>query len=148
MAVTLREITMANFKECLGLKLKPGQENFVASNLYSLAEAKADGVSIPLAIYSDDTMVGFTMFWYDEKNCKGYIDRLMVDERYQGKGYGRAAMIDVVERLKAFPGCREIQVSFVHDNIAADKLYASLGFVRTGTTTPDGEETIVVTRVG
>ena len=144
---TLREITMDNFRECLNLKLAPDQERFVAPNIYSLAEAKADGVSIPLAIYADDTMVGFTMYNYDEVNGRGYIDRLMVDQRYQGKGYGRAAMIEVVERLKRMPGCREIQVSFSHDNIMADTLYAGLGFARTGKTTPDGEETIVLMQV-
>jgi len=75
----------------------------VASNMFSLAEAKADGVSQPLAIYSDETMVGFTMFWYDDRNLKGYIDRLMIGHRFQRKGYGRAAMIGVIDRLKAYP---------------------------------------------
>ena len=145
--VTLREIIMDNFRECLNLKLLPEQERFVAPNIYSLAEAKADGVSIPLAIYDDETMVGFTMFNYEEEKSRGNIDRLMVDHRYQGKGYGRAAMLEVIERLKRMPGCNEIQVSFLHDNIGADKLYASLGFTRTGKMTPDGDETIVAMKV-
>lgn len=132
MKVELREITMDNFRECIGLKVGPGQENLVATNIYSLAEAKADGVSIPLAIYADDTMVGFVMFAYDDENCKGYFDRLMIDHRYQRKGYGREAAILVVERFKAMPGIREIQISFAPDNIAADKLYESIGFVKNG----------------
>ncbi len=110
MTITLREITMVNFRECLSLKLAPGQEDFVASNMFSLAEAKADGVSEPLAIYSDETMVGFTMYWYDENNRRGFIDRLMVDHRFQGKGYGREAMIEVIRRLKQKPGINQIQI--------------------------------------
>jgi diamine N-acetyltransferase len=132
MKVELREITMENFKECIDLKVGPGQEDFVATNIYSLAEAKADGVSIPLAVYADDIMVGFAMFAYDDENCKGYFDRLMIDQRYQGKGYGREAAIQVVEHLRANRGIREIQISFASGNIAADKLYESLGFVKTG----------------
>jgi diamine N-acetyltransferase len=148
MLVTLREITMANFHECIGLKVGPGQENYVGSNVYSLAEAKVDGVSIPLAVYADETMVGFVLFSYDEKNYKGYFDRLMIDQRYQGKGYGRAAAIQVVERLKGMPGCREIQISFAPENIAADTLYASIGFVKNGKFVPPPHvETIAILKV-
>ncbi len=132
MTVELRDVTMSNFAECIGLKVGPGQDDFVAPNIYSLAEAKADGVSTPLAVYADGTMVGFAMFNYDDQNCKGYFDRLMIDHRFQGKGYGRAAAIQVVERLKGMPGIREIQISFAKENIAADTLYASIGFVKTG----------------
>ena len=140
MNVTLREITMNNFRECIDLKVGPGQENFVAPNIYSLAEAKADGVSIPLAIYADDTMVGFVMFNYDEQNFKGYFDRLMIDQRYQGQGYGRAAAIQVIDRLKNMPGIREIQISFAPENIPADMLYTSIGFVKTGQFLPPPHE--------
>jgi diamine N-acetyltransferase len=56
----------------------------------------------------------------------------MVDARFQGKGYGRAAMSDVVGRLKHESGIRDIQASFRPDNTTADALYASLGFARTG----------------
>lgn len=132
MNITLREVTMKNFKECINLKVKEEQKNFVASNMYSLAEAKADNVSIPLAIYKDETMVGFIMFCYDEKNEKGWIDRLMVDEKYQRNGYGRAAMIEVINRLKEHETCKEISISFVPDNIDAEKLYENLGFRKTG----------------
>jgi len=65
---SLREITMENFHNCLDLKVNEDQKNFVASNMYSLAEAKADGVSVPLAIYDDETMVGFVMYNFDTKN--------------------------------------------------------------------------------
>lgn len=42
----------------------------------------------------------------------------MIDRAYQGKGYGRAAIEQVIARLAAQPG-----------NDAARQLYASLGFV-------------------
>ena len=138
---------MANFRECLKLELEPEQNEFVASNMFSLAEAKADGVSIPLAIYTGDTMVGFVMYWYDRDNHRGHIDRLMVDHHHQGHGYGKAAMVEVIEKLKNTPGCRDIQTSFAHDNVIADKLYAGLGFQRTGEVTEDGEEAIVVLKL-
>lgn len=65
MNVTLRDVTMENFHECIKLNVREEQKNFVASNTFSLAEAKADGVSDPLAIYLDDQMVGFIMYDFE-----------------------------------------------------------------------------------
>ena len=116
---------------------------FVASNMYSLAEAQADGVSNPYAIYNDDTIVGFIMYDFDAENATGYITRLMIDHRYQGNGYGRAAMSHVVKKLKSTAGCTLITTSFVPENTAAKSLYLSLGFTLTGEL-EDGEEVCVL----
>ncbi|MFC2108359.1 GNAT family N-acetyltransferase [Candidatus Bipolaricaulota bacterium] len=132
MTITLREITMENFYECIKLTVNEDQKNFVASNTFSLAEAQADGVSIPRAIYAGDQMVGFIMYDFELKEDRGYISRLMVDSRFQGNGYGRAAMDQIIDRLKDIPSCREIQTSYAPENIAAAKLYESLGFEQTG----------------
>jgi diamine N-acetyltransferase len=144
MAIHLQEISMENFRECIQLKVRDDQKDFVAPNVYSLAEAKADGVSIPLAIYNDDTMVGFIMYCFDQDEGTGYIDRLMVDRRYQGHGFGRSAMTKVIRRLREFPACKRILTSFAHTNVVADSLYSTLGFCRTGEVTEDGRETIMV----
>jgi diamine N-acetyltransferase len=130
--VELREITMENFDECIRLSVADHQRDFVASNMYSLAEAKADGVSNPLAVYADGQMVGFTMYCFDPRSGIGYIDRLMVAAEHQGRGYGRAAMTEVIERLWSTPGCRWIRTSFEPTNAVAEALYESLGFRKTG----------------
>ena len=130
--IELREITMENFRECINLSVAEHQRGFVASNMYSLAEAKADGVSNPLAIYAGGRMVGFTMYCFDPKSGTGYIDRLMVAADHQGRGYGRAAMTEVIRRLRETPGCRRIRTSFEPTNAVAGALYQSLGFCRTG----------------
>jgi diamine N-acetyltransferase len=143
MDVTLREITMDNFIECIKLEVTEDQKRFVATNVFSLAEAKADGVSHPLAIYAGDRIVGFIMFDFEPKEARGYVSRLMVDTRFQGNGYGRAAMAQVIGRFAEIPECREIQTSFAPANTIAETLYLSLGFERTGEVV-DGE--IVVRR--
>ncbi len=134
----LREITMDNFRTCIGLRVADDQQRFVASNVYSLAEAKADGVSNPFAIYANNEMVGFIMYDFAPQESRGHITRLMVDARFQGRGYGRAAMTEVIGRLKRKPGIRDIRTSFHPDNRIADALYTSLGFKRTGEV-DDGE---------
>ena len=143
--VELRDVTMDNFRECIALDVAEHQRGFVASNIYSLAEAKADGVSNPLAIYADGRMVGFTMYWYDADSGTGYIDRLMVAEGHQGRGYGRAAMREVIGRLTGMPGCRRIRTSFEPTNAVAWGLYESLGFRKTGEI--DHGETVAVMEV-
>ena len=130
--IELREITQGNFRECIALSVADDQRDFVASNLYSLAEAKADGVSIPLAIYAGEVMVGFTMYRLDAERGTGHVDRLMVAKEHQHHGYGRAAMLGVINRLRNTPGCVQVVTSFVPTNTVADALYDSLGFRRTG----------------
>lgn len=132
MPITLRDITMDNFSECIKLSVKDEQKAFVAGNTYSLAEAKADGVSLPYAVYAEGRMVGFVMYDFEPKESRGYITRLMIDARFQGKGHGRAAMAEILKRLRSIPDCQEIQTSYAPTNARAAKLYESLGFQRTG----------------
>ena len=122
MEITLREITKDNWEKCIKLKVGLGQENFVASNLYSIAESKFEPDWMPLAIYHDKSLVGFMMYGYDSRDNNYWVIQLMVDAAYQGRGYGRAAMREVIQRLRAIPDCREIKISYVPENSSAEKL--------------------------
>jgi diamine N-acetyltransferase len=143
MAIILRKLTNDTFRECIGLKVAAGQEDYVASNVFSLAEAQADGVSNPRAIYADEQMVGFIMYDFNSAEGRGYITRLMVDRRFQGNGYGRAAMQQVIDLFKANPDCREIYTSIHPENSVAEGLYVSLGFRLTGEM-DDGEAVLLM----
>lgn len=130
--VTLRPITRDNWQESIRLSVRNDQREYVASNLYSLAEAHFHATFEALAIYDSDTMVGFTMYGQDEATGAWWIIRLMVDARYQGRGYGRAAMLALIDRLVAQTGCAEIWISFAPGNTDAARLYTRLGFQETG----------------
>lgn len=138
-SVRLEEITPQNFKECINLKVAPAQENFVASNLMSIAQSKIYPTYNVFAVYVADEIIGFTMFGLDTDDHKYYLGRLMIDERHQGKGHGKAAVLEVVERLKKVEDCNEIFLSFVAENVKAEWLYKSVGFERTGEISADGE---------
>jgi diamine N-acetyltransferase len=139
MKVSLREIDQKNFRECVNLKVAAGQETFVATNVMSIAQVYIYPTANPLAVYAGDEMVGFVMYGYDEEDEHFYLGRLMIDEKHQGKGYGRAATLAVIERMKLIENCREIFLSFVPENTGAEKLYQSVGFERTGKTSESGE---------
>jgi len=129
--VEFKEITVDNYENCLNLKVAANQNNFVASNTYSLAQAWVY-TAYPFAIYAGDVMVGFIMMGYYKPKDRYSIWRLMIDERFQGKGYGKAALLLAIKYLKEKHNVKEIFLSFDPSNIIAEKLYSDAGFQRTG----------------
>ncbi|TYP76794.1 GNAT family N-acetyltransferase [Paenibacillus methanolicus] len=145
-----REITWDNFIECIEVQVTEEQKRFISSNQHTLAEAyvasKEGQDIITFAIYKEDMMVGFIMMYYDDGNgnfeYSSYgVFKMMIDRRYQGKGYGKEAMINAIEYAQVFPRrkARVIELTYKPDNMIARHLYSSLGFVETGNTHPSGE---------
>jgi len=128
--ILLHPITRENLGECLRLTVAEEQQHLVASNAKSLAQAYVNSDLHPFAIYSggeDPVMVGFCM--YEMANGTGYIQRLMIGHEHQQRGYGRAAMDEVIRRLQDDPTVTIVATSHRRSNEPAAKLYASLGFV-------------------
>jgi len=142
--IELRKITFDNLEECIKLEPKDEQKSFVASNMHSLAEAyiaitNNEGIPIPYAIYDNNVMVGFIMLVYEEVADNSgenvyWVCRLMIDKRYQGKGYGKDTIAKALGFIRTFPKGRAtaVSLSYEPDNIVARTLYASFGFVETG----------------
>ena len=85
MSVELRPVTKVNFGSIIDLEVSQDQVNFVASNLYSIAESKLYPECIPLAIYANETPVGFLMYAFDNKDDSYWICRLMIDRYFKAK---------------------------------------------------------------
>ncbi|MEK7477205.1 MAG: GNAT family N-acetyltransferase [Candidatus Coatesbacteria bacterium] len=128
--ITLRKITKENWETCIELQVGEAQKALVASNLYSLAEIQFLENHEAVGIYRDETMVGFAMFGVAPEDGHYWIYRLMIDERYQRKGYGRAALLQIIERFERERRSDEILIGYAPDNAVADRLYASVGFGR------------------
>lgn len=132
--VTLREITDETAWPILRLKVAPEQENFVASNAISIAQAHFAPHAWFRAIYAGETPVGFIMLHDDAEKKKYFLWRLMIAADRQGKGYGRQAVSRLVEYVKTRPGARELLVSYVPGAGSPRDFYARLGFQETGET--------------
>lgn len=130
--IVLREIDRDNFYDVIKLSVTDDQKEFVASNLFSLAQAKAFPECICLAIYNDEDIVGFTMYCIDHEDQEYWINRLMVDAKHQSKGYGKAAMELLIDRIKEDLQHRMIYISFEPANAGARHLYEKLGFQADG----------------
>ena len=136
----IRHVTKQNWEELVDLNVRADQKHFVASNLYSIAEAQF-GEDFeghwdfhPFGIYDSETPVGFLMYGYnfEHPTQQAFIIRLMVDEKFQGKGYGRFGMDQMLEIFRANERIKAVGISYEPENEVAKKLYANLGFVETG----------------
>lgn len=132
LSVTLREVTADNVQTLCHLTLKPGQEEFVAPNAVSLAEAHYYPVVWVRAIYADETAVGLVLLINDAKQSYYCIWRLMIGAEYQGKGYGQKAVEQVIEYVKGCPNATELLMSYNPGEGNPAKFYRKLGFVETG----------------
>ena len=145
--IMYKKITEDNFDDCLHLEVDDSQKNFVAENTHSLAQAWLyPNNARPFAIYNGDEMVGFFMLDIDH-HCDGShkvvgLWRLMIDKKHQGKGYGKAVMLDVIKYVRSEYNPEAFRTSIVSGNDVAEKLYKSLGFIPNGEY--DGDEAVML----
>ncbi|MFD1175916.1 GNAT family N-acetyltransferase [Paenibacillus puldeungensis] len=137
MKVTLKDIDESNWIECILLTTDPDKkynlnEEFVASNAVSIAQSKVEKGWITKAIYNEDTMVGFAMYGFSEEDGLFEICRIMIDHKFQRKGFGREALRLIIDELSHNKNCTEIYISFDPNNHSAQKLYEEIGFENTG----------------
>ena len=159
--VRLEKINGKNIWDALRLSVKEDQREFVASNDVSIIEAyttiTANGYAFPFGIYDDEQLVGFLMIGFDKDdywddapdiaNGNYNLWRLMIDQKYQHRGYGKRAIELALEFVRTFP-CGEADycwLSYEPENVVAKELYASFGFTETGE--KDGEELIATLKL-
>jgi diamine N-acetyltransferase len=135
--VSLRPITASNRAAVEALRVLPRQENFVSSVTQSMREAaeEPDGRAIQWAVYADETPVGFVMI-SDEVGAPGYIPhylwKLLIDERYQRRGFGTATLDLIVEYFRGRPGVDVLTTSAGQGDGSPIPFYERYGFERTG----------------
>ena len=159
--VRLETINGKNVWDALRLSVKEDQRTFVASNDVSIIEAytaiTANGYAFPFGIYDDEQLVGFLMIGFDKDdywddapdiaNGNYNLWRLMIDQKFQHRGYGKRAVELALEFVRTFP-CGKADycwLSYEPENVVAKELYASFGFAETGE--KDGEELIAALKL-
>ncbi|MEA4946452.1 MAG: GNAT family N-acetyltransferase [Oscillospiraceae bacterium] len=130
--IELRKITEENFIDAFNLKLGKGQEKFVSHPIRSLAQAYIYREQCqPFGIYAADVMVGYVMVIYDYDIPEYDIWHMMIDVSQQGKGYGKAALEQIIEfiKLKPLGSSDRVTLTCNKDNTKALKLYFNMGFL-------------------
>lgn len=137
--ITLREINEENYDECIKLEVSEEQSAFVASNIYSIAQAYIYRETVKLfGIYAEEILIGFVMLNLEKEKDTYWICRFMIDRNYQKRGYGKKAMKEIIEFFRK-EKVKKINLSFEPENILAMKLYSVCGFKETGELDEDGE---------
>jgi diamine N-acetyltransferase len=136
--VSLREVTDENRDAVCALIVDPAQERFVSSVAESLDEAAATPEAAPWyrAIYADDQPVGFVMLSWDTTPAPGilgpyFLWRILIDRRHQRQGFGRDALAQVIELIRA-DGAKELLTSYHPGEGEPWPFYRRFGFEPTG----------------
>ena len=115
----------------LKLEVAESQKHYVANSAVMLARAYAyrNQRSRAFVIYDDETPVGMGLY-YDLPDLECYdLSQIFIDERYQGRGYGRAATKLSLEAMKQDGKYSKVDLCYIEGNDAAKTLYESFGFI-------------------
>ena len=130
--VTLREITSENLRAILELSVAEHQlQAYPRSNAYSIAEAHDPPDNDPVwlrAIYAGDTPVGFMMTSEAPDQGEYFLWRLMIDQRFQNRGYGRRAVQLLIERIRRSSNPRALITSHLKVDANSGGFYERMGF--------------------
>ena len=133
--VEVRPVTRDNLAELMRLSVAPRQQGYVASVAKSVAQASFEPNSRSLGLYVAGEPVGYLLLWDsrydpDEPADELCVWRILIDERFQRRGHGTAAMRWVLAEARRL-GVAQVGLSHVVGN-AAGSFYSGLGFTYTG----------------
>ena len=149
MTIRLEPVNENNRDAVLALSVREDQP-FVATNAVSLRQAdetnaEAPGVARPFGIYADGRLVGFCQFAFDpeadDEDDRYWLWRFMIDRSEQGRGYGQAALREIIRYFRD-NGADRLYLSTEPENELGMHIYRKAGFRETGIVS-DGESVMM-----
>ncbi len=143
--IRLTDVTEDNWLDVAALSVREDQKGYLAPAVGILARGyvyrncnarvfvvESDGVPVGLALVREFT---------DEP--LGYdLQQFMIDRRYQGKGYGSAALALILDALRAEAHYDHVEVCVKKEDAAALRLYEKHGFADSGYVDADAPDCI------
>jgi diamine N-acetyltransferase len=145
--VELRDLVTEDDDEAvMGLRRGPGQERYLGRMISHFEDAISDAKACPRmwSVHDADTgkLVGFvmisdgipaeTMAADDDIVGPYFLWRLLVDRRFQGRGYGAATIDAVVDYLRSRPNAGVLLTSCKAGEGSPQPFYLHYGFELTG----------------
>ena len=127
--IHLKDITKTNLISIINLDVGEKQKDQVASNSISIAQGHYSNSAWFKGIFNDDNAVGFVMLDLITKENKCFLWRFMIDKKYQGKGYGKIALSQVIDYVKSLKVYDEMKTSYVPKKNDAKGFYKNFGFI-------------------
>ena len=142
--ITIRPVDHSNWKDVINLKVKENQENYIASNVTSIAQSKIFEDHFNLAINCEEQTTGYILYFFTADNNNqipkylkqddGFyteIVRFMIDAKYQRKGIGSKALKLLLGHLHDEHGSRTIWMSYIKENLTSGNFFKNCGFQET-----------------
>ena len=125
-------VNSRNRAEVEHLEVFAEQSGFIESVTQCLQEADKLELWRPIGIYFPEPAPG-----------QVWLDRLLIDKKYQGKGYGKRVVLALLDRLRTEYSCDTIYLSVYEANSHAIHLYQQIGFHFNGEYDTNGEHVMV-----
>ena len=143
--IRLTEITEENWLEAASLSVKEEQKAFLAPAVGIIARGyvyRNCGGRV-IVIQNDDVIVGLALVREFTDIPLGYdLQQFMIDERYQGRGYGSAALRLILDELRAEAHYDHVEVCVKKADTEAIRLYEKHGFTDSGYVDEDAPDSL------
>ena len=131
--VTIRKINPEGY--VTDLAVSPEQKSFVHSAEQMVEDVIEDEAELHASLFeilADEMPVGL-VYYADLPELNVYnLCQFFIDKRYQGRGYGKTALLLVLEKMREEGRYKRVSVTYQERNCVARRLYESVGFVHTG----------------
>ena len=141
--IELHDITRDNWLECASIECTDEQKVYFPIPVIGwMARAKYEDDVKEKAIYVDNNLVGFCVYGIEPETDYPWIISIIIDKKYQNKGYGKAGIMLLISLLKSISSHKEIYICHRFENKHAEHVYKSIGFIET-IKTIDNEKILV-----
>lgn len=131
----LTEVTEDNWLAVASLSVKDHQKKYLAPAIGILARGYVyrNCNARIFVIENDSVPVGLALVREFTEEPLGYeLQQFMIDQQYQGKGYGSLALQLILEELREENHFDHVEVCVKREDTAAIHVYEKLGFVDSG----------------
>lgn len=122
------KLSKKNFWYATGISIEAEQNNFVLDAKTSVAMGLMYTTKKVFVQMEGKTTIGLLVLNMDKKKNDYNIDIVIIDKRFQGKGYGKLMVTWAVDYLKNH-GAKKLTIGVSRENFGAKKIYLNAGFV-------------------
>lgn len=143
--VRLIEITENNWFDVADLSVREDQRGYVAPAIGILARGYVyrNCNARIYAIDNNGTIIGAALVREFDDEPLGYdLQQFMIDQRYQGRGYGSDALAQILDNLREEGHYDHVEVCVKKDDAGAIHLYEKHGFVDSGYVDEDAPDSL------
>jgi len=146
--VSIKRISYEDMASVSNIHVNYNQSRFVSPPSQVMAIIKEVGnekINIPFSVNFSDKVIGFftlnfycplcvqadPVFFGGKNDCR--LESFMIDEKYQGQGFGKRAIKEIIHLLsKKYPHIKGLKLSVNFLNDGAKLFYLNCGFKDSG----------------